>query len=100
MDDLRRELVEARAELVLVRNQLHHERRIWCDRPEDRLYHAKDETWWYRDQCNRARRARPPEPVYRLAKEMLLRARANTSPETLAFAKRMVVAYEEQETGE
>jgi hypothetical protein len=24
------------------------ERRIWCDQPDDRLYHASDKTWWRR----------------------------------------------------
>jgi hypothetical protein len=37
-----------------------HERRIWCDQPEDRLYHAKDKTWWKRDANNRCVRADPP----------------------------------------
>lgn len=23
-------------------------RSLWCDQPEDRLYHAKDRTWWKR----------------------------------------------------
>lgn len=23
-------------------------RSLWCDQPEDRLYHAKDRTWWRR----------------------------------------------------
>lgn len=23
-------------------------RGLWCDKPEDRLYHAKDRTWWAR----------------------------------------------------
>lgn len=30
------------------------ERSVWCDKPEDRLYHASDGTWWRRDgrgQC-------------------------------------------------
>jgi hypothetical protein len=24
------------------------ERRIWCDQPDDRFYHASDKTWWRR----------------------------------------------------
>jgi len=28
--------------------KLKRERSVWCDQPEDRLYHASDRTWWKR----------------------------------------------------
>lgn len=33
----------------------------FCDKPEDRLYHAKDRTWWRRDEKGRLKRADPPQ---------------------------------------
>ena len=40
--------------------ELAAERATWCDKPEDRLYHAEDQTWWRRDKDGRCVRAEPP----------------------------------------
>lgn len=40
-------------------------RRLWCDQPEDRLYHAKDRTWWMRRYGNENRgHGEHPESPY------------------------------------
>jgi hypothetical protein len=78
MSDPREELIEAKAEIVLLRTQLGEaenallrERMIWCDKPEDRLYHAEDRTWWRRGTDGHAHRADPPPIVLRLARALL-----------------------------
>jgi hypothetical protein len=50
---------------------LAHERSIWCDKPEDRLYHAEDRTWWKRGQDGAPHRASPPPEVARMAKALV-----------------------------
>ena len=40
--------------------ELAAERATWCDKPEDRLYHAEDQTWWRRDKDGRCVRAESP----------------------------------------
>jgi len=47
------------------------ERAIWCDKPEDRLYHAADRTWWRRAPSGDPVRAAPPPEVVRIAKALL-----------------------------
>ena len=39
------------------------ERSVWCDAPDDRLYHAEDGTWWRRDEHGLCVSAEPPEEV-------------------------------------
>ena len=50
---------------------LAHERAIWCDKPEDRLYHAEDRTWWLRGTDQAPHRADPPPELVRMAKALL-----------------------------
>lgn len=43
-------------------------RRCYLDQPEDRLYHAKDKTWWYRNDYTYLGvgglfKANPPEDI-------------------------------------
>jgi hypothetical protein len=48
-------------------------RRCYLDKPEDRLYHASDKTWWRRDDTNvvgRLLRADPPPEVQDTDKEL------------------------------
>lgn len=49
---------------------LEHERSVWCDKPDDRLYHAADGTWWRRevqwDGTYRCVAAEAPAEVERL----------------------------------
>ncbi len=33
---------------------------LFCDQPEDRLYHAKDRTWWRRNEEGNLVAADPP----------------------------------------
>jgi len=50
---------------------LARERAIWCDKPEDRLYHAEDRTWWRRGTDNAPHRASPPPEVVMVAKALV-----------------------------
>jgi DNA-binding ferritin-like protein len=43
-----------------IESDLARERSTWCDKPEDRLYHAEDGTWWRRDEHGACKRADPP----------------------------------------
>lgn len=47
-------------ELAAAKAALKRERAIWCDQPEDRLWHAKDRTWWRRDERGACVAADPP----------------------------------------
>jgi len=44
--------VETQGELIKALDAANHEimmwRGLWCDQPEDRLWHDKDRTWWKR----------------------------------------------------
>jgi hypothetical protein len=42
---------------------LARERAVYADSPDDRLYHAADNTWWRRTEDGRLVPAEPPETV-------------------------------------
>jgi hypothetical protein len=76
--DDRLELIKLKVELAFAQDRLRaaerlliHERTIWCDRAEDRLYHAEDGTWWCRGTDGHPHRALPPEGIQRIAKALL-----------------------------
>jgi len=51
---------------------LQTERDLWCDKPEDRLYHAADKSWWQRDQQTLSpKRAEPPQEIVDMAEGIL-----------------------------
>lgn len=43
--------------------KLARERATWCDKSEDRLYHAADRTWWRRNPKGDCVIAQPPEEI-------------------------------------
>jgi hypothetical protein len=51
---------EARKSEKRVETFLMHERAIWCDKPEDRMYHAADNSWWMRGPDGSPKRADAP----------------------------------------
>lgn len=55
------EWAQMKLERDLAREELAKERSIWCDKPEDRLYHAEDRTWWRRNEEGKCVRADPPD---------------------------------------
>lgn len=58
--------LEALAEIERLTRDLELERRIWCDQPDDRLYHASDGTWWRRNGRGECVSAEPPAVIERL----------------------------------
>jgi hypothetical protein len=88
MSDPREDLIAAKAEIALLRTLLEsvesalaHERAIWCDKPEDRLYHAEDQTWWERDEEGEPHRAEPPLGVSQVAMALLRFTREGVNDE-------------------
>lgn len=60
-------------EIARLRDEVSRWRRLYLDKPEDRLYHASDRTWWRRDDAHPygagtlVRAEPPPETVALLA---------------------------------
>lgn len=60
-----------RSELI---NEVSMWRSLWCDQPEDRLYHAKDRTWWrrmldgFQARPYAPRLAAPPPEIMRIVR--------------------------------
>lgn len=53
-----------------LRRQVERERLVWCDKPEDRLYHAADGTWWMRAAGDRCVSADEPPEVAKLRQQI------------------------------
>jgi len=54
---------EAIDEIKRLRSELKIQKSVWCDKPEDRLYHHEDKTWWRRNRDGDCVRADEPEYV-------------------------------------
>ena len=82
---------QAEAEIQRLRNELAQERATWCDKPEDRLYHAADQTWWAR-RGGRPVGAPPPDEVVVLARALLEFSRDAVGSAAFSTAERVVSA--------
>lgn len=75
--------------LTSLQNEVAMWRRLYLDKPEDRLWHDSDKTWWSRKDDSRYGvgglfSAAPPEPVQKLEKENArLRAKLSKLTEIL-----------------
>ncbi len=58
--DLEAQIADARRRQAQAEDTLAAERRIYADSPEDRLFHAKDSSWWRRKADGSLVRAEPP----------------------------------------
>lgn len=50
--------------------QLAADRKVYADSPDDRLYHAADQTWWRREADGRLVTADPPAEVLALGEQL------------------------------
>ena len=64
-----------------IRKELAAERSLWCDKPDDRLYHAADGTWWMRGPDGSIQAADEP-PIIAEAKKAAFEEAAEIAHKT------------------